>query len=578
MSSSWSWVLVPALSVAGETLYNGIALPDPWPPRRTMEELRRGEVMKVPYLEHKPDVIPIDVGRQLLVDDFLIEETTLIRRFHKAELYEKNPVLRPDKRWEMIYPIKVTLCFSDGVFYDPRDRLFKLWYMSALFGDVAYATSTDGLEWVKPSLDVRPPTNVVLLSGQRDSSTVWLDLEASDPLQRFKLFQFNRDNWRGSVHTSPDGIHWTEPRWTGPCGDRSTMFYNPFRKVWVYSIRCEANPGPWNYKSPPYNPIIRARRYWECRDFVAGAAWTGGRVMHEEWKAGEPVPWVAADRLDAPEAGPGDLPAELYNLDAVAYESLLLGLFSILHSNPRLPGQPKINDVMLGFSRDGFHWHRPLREAVIPVSNDPDTWNYGNVQSVGGGCLIVGDRLYLYASGRNATQETTGVAFLRRDGFASMDAGPEEGSLTTRPLRFSGQHLFVNAAADQGELTAEVLGRDGQPIAPFTRENCQPVRADKTLAAVRWKGAADLSQVAGQAVRFRFYLRNAALYAFWVSRDAHGASLGYVAAGGPGFSGPTDTVGRPARDESQEARPERATRGGPAAGRATPGAPRPPHP
>jgi len=44
------------------------------------------------------------------------------------------------------------------------------------------------------------------------------------------------------------------------------------------------------------------------------------------------------------------------------------------------------------------------------------------VQSVGGGCLIVGDKLYLYASGRNATQETTGLAFLRRDGFASMDA------------------------------------------------------------------------------------------------------------------------------------------------------------
>lgn len=539
-------LVAPGWAIAGETLDNGIVLPDAWPPRRTMAELRAGEVMKVPYLDQKPEVIPIDVGRQLLVDDFLIDRTTLTRRFHKAELYAKNPVVRPDRRWEMIYPTKVSLAFSDGVFYDPRERLFKMWYMAALFGDMAYATSTDGLDWKKPNLDVRPPTNVVLLSGQRDSSTVWLDLETKDSRQRYKLFQFNRDNWRGSVHTSADGIHWTEPQWTGPCGDRSTMFYNPFRKVWVYSIRSEANKGPWNYKTRPYNPVVRARRYWECRDFVTGANWTGGPAMHDEWKAGEPVAWVAADRLDAPSRGPGDLPAELYNLDAVGYESLMLGLFSILHSNTRLAGQPKINDLMLGFSRDGFHWDRPFREAVVAVSNDPKTWNYGNVQSVGGGCLIVGDRLYLYASGRNSAQETTGLAFLRRDGFASLEAGAQEGTLTTRPLRFSGKHLFVNLAAAQGELRAEVLDRKGEPIAPFTLDNCQPVRADKTLAPVVWKGAADLSQFSGQPVRLRFHLRNAALYSFWITPDASGASHGYVAAGGPGFTGPTDTVGEAA--------------------------------
>jgi hypothetical protein len=39
-------------------------------------------------------------------------------------------------------------------------------------------------------------------------------------------------------------------------------------------------------------------------------------------------------------------------------------------------------------------------------------------------------------------------------------------------------------------------------------------------------------------------LKNGALYSFWVSRDASGRSDGYVAGGGPGFTGPTDTVGR----------------------------------
>ncbi|MGB2820622.1 MAG: glycosyl hydrolase family 32, partial [Phycisphaerae bacterium] len=72
---------------------------------------------------------------------------------------------------------------------------------------------------------------------------------------------------------------------------------------------------------------------------------------------------------------------------------------------------------------------------------------------------------------------------------------------------------------------------------------CLPVRADRTLQAVAWKGAGDLASIAGKPVRFRFHLRSGQLYAFWVSPEKSGASHGYVAAGGPGFTGPTDTVG-----------------------------------
>ena len=56
----------------------------------------------------------------------------------------------------------------------------------------------------------------------------------------------------------------------------------------------------------------------------------------------------------------------------------------------------------------------------------------------------------------------------------------------------------------------------------------------------------DLSALAGQPVRFRFELTNGYLYAFWVSKDESGRSDGYLAGGGPGYIGPTDTVGRAA--------------------------------
>jgi hypothetical protein len=141
---------------------------------------------------------------------------------------------------------------------------------------------------------------------------------------------------------------------------------------------------------------------------------------------------------------------------------------------------------------------------------------------------------------------STGVACLRRDGFASMDAGDVAGTLTTRPIRFGGSRLFVNVDAPRGELRAEVLDEAGHPIAPFTLKNCRPVQVDSTLQEVIWADAEDLAALRGKVVRFRFTLRQGSLYAFWTSRDASGRSDGYVAGGGPGFTGATDTVGRAA--------------------------------
>jgi hypothetical protein len=109
------------------------------------------------------------------------------------------------------------------------------------------------------------------------------------------------------------------------------------------------------------------------------------------------------------------------------------------------------------------------------------------------------------------------LATLRRDGFASMDAGESGGTLTTRPVRFQGQHLFVNVDDPSGELRVEALHESGAVIAGFTKENCVPVAADKASQAIRWKAAGDLSSLTNQAVRFRFHLKNGRLYSFWVS-------------------------------------------------------------
>jgi len=544
-------VTVCAAGMAAQPLYNGIELPDRWPPK--LSELSF-DPQSVPYLKSRPAVIPIDLGRQLFVDDFLIQQTSLRRVFHAAEIHPNSPVLVPDRAWERKgewrgYVGPHAIPFSDGVWYDPKDRLFKMWYMAGVLDSTCLAISKDGIHWEKPDWGVVAGTNVVH-TGNRDSCTVWLDLDDSDPGRRYKMFRFQKSPRRGLVlSVSSDGVHWSnDVRWAGACNDRSTVFYNPFRKVWVYSLKSVGRVAGVSDEE-------RIRRYWELADLLKSPMWS---------KMEEPYLWATCDRLD-PQWPLKDIgSSKIYNLDAVAYESVMLGAFSILQTyyGKENKERPKRNEVLLGFSRDGFNWDRPCRKPFIGVSERRGDWNWGNIQSAGGICLVVGDKLHFYFSARAGSARLgrekchseadagTGLAILRRDGFASMEAGPEEGALTTCPLRFSGRYLFANMAVTEGELRAEVLDGKGQVIESFSKERCIPVRTDRTIARLNWQGITDLSCVAGKEVCLRFHLRNGRLYSFWVSPDESGASHGYVAAGGPGFITHIDTVGTKAMTAS----------------------------
>src|SRR6478672_2429142 len=78
-----------AVSPESEILPNGIRLRSPWPPKRAYSL----DPMPLPYLDKPPAVIPIDVGRQLFVDDFLIAQTTLTRTYHTAKYHAATPIL-----------------------------------------------------------------------------------------------------------------------------------------------------------------------------------------------------------------------------------------------------------------------------------------------------------------------------------------------------------------------------------------------------------------------------------------------------------------------------------------------------
>lgn len=553
----------PLQNVDVSTMYNGIRLSSPWPPNHV--DLSDRTPKEVPYLTNPPAIIPIDIGRQLFVDDFLIEQTTLLRTFHHAQKYEGNPILSPatstekEERaaaWTNYKGSHIATLFNDGCWWDPRDKVFKLFYMTGWHGGTALAYSRDGLHWERPDLGTgtNAPNQILPepYGVERNGSTVWLDL-LSDA-ERYKMFVYHQETARQRIYTSPDGIHW-ERRGDAVdgVGDNTSMFYNPFRKKWVYSIRT-------NVKTRnPLDVDARCRGYRECDDLVAGIARSKDEM----------VPWAGADDWDLPDPmvtrlmpqsadasmrkDYGALP-QLYNVDAIAYESLMLGVFNI-HYGPENHvsmslGMPKVTKLQLAYSRDGFHWHRPDRTPFISPTGKLGDWDRGYLHPASSVCAIVGDKLYFYYGAFSGLGDAThrgwvtggsiGVAFLRRDGFASMDADDRGGTLTTRVVTFNGKHFFVNADAGKGELRVEILDQEGNVITPFSKDHCHPVVTDSTKQDVSWSGAADLSALSGKPVRFRFHLSRGELYAFWVSPERGGASQGYIAAGGPEFDGPVD--------------------------------------
>lgn len=541
-------------------LYNNLLLPDVWPPIN--KEVTLDKPIEAPYIANSPEVVNISIGRQLFVDDFLIEKNNLNREFHQPVVME-NPVFEPQTPLELNDGYCSCACpFSDGIFYDDEDKKFKMWYQAGWFDAVGYAESDDGIHWKRLSeiYPDRKEDRVIPheFGTMRDGAAMWLDYETVDPSERYKMMVFYRKfdfevkyyhrkpkhshDIPGSVppieklilYKSANGIDWTEMGQTGHSGDNTTFFYNPFVKKWVFSLRTFSS----------LDSRIRTRGYYETDDFFKGSQWNAEDIRF----------WSRTDIYDAPDPKLGYY-TQLYNLDATPYESLMLGVFSVFMGPPNniceLTKMPKINDLKLAYSRDGFHWDRPSYDNFISSSRKPGTWNYGYAHSPNGVCLVVGDEIFFYASffsGASPNFGThkysggnLGLAKLRRDGFASLTDQGNGGEILTKKLEHRGKYLFVNAACETGVVFAEILDEDGNIIEGFSKNDCIPICTDSTKVQMKWKNR-KLEELGSNIIRIRFYLKDASLYSFWISEDKDGHSNGYMAAGGPGFNRGRDII------------------------------------
>jgi hypothetical protein len=143
-------------------------------------------------------------------------------------------------------------------------------------------------------------------------------------------------------------------------------------------------------------------------------------------------------------------------------------------------------------------------------------------------------------------QTGLGLATLRKDGWASLDAGRREGSVTTKVLRNVQGPLALNFVTARGRgygtgwIKVEVLDEHGRVVPGYSRDDCAELRGDRLDQVVTWNGSDALP--AGRPLRLRFHMTDARLYSFRagdaVNADARLPELQVVHT----FEGPADAV------------------------------------
>jgi hypothetical protein len=170
-------------------------------------------------------------------------------------------------------------------------------------------------------------------------------------------------------------------------------------------------------------------------------------------------------------------------------------------------------------SRDGVNFHR-WPEALIPITAPKDRDGNRSNYMTRGLLQLPGrdNELSVYATEAYYAGPGSRVRRFayRMDGFVSAHA-EGGGTLTTKPLTFTGTRLLLNIAS-KGDTRVEILDADGRPLPGFSAGECRSIRGDFITHEVGWKGS--LPSLAGRPVRLRFHLKAADLFAIQFSNAA----------------------------------------------------------
>ncbi|TFG48806.1 MAG: hypothetical protein E4H40_04035 [Candidatus Brocadiia bacterium] len=283
----------------------------------------------------------------------------------------------------------------------------------------------------------------------------------------------------------------------------------------------------------PGNPVLHAKKGEQSISDVMSVMQDQSTGKFVTYTKGWADPWPAFRQIVRTESNDFIHWSELtvvishqYNLqDPQSYGMTVTQIGNIyigLMCSYKKPGDETI-DIQLTVSHDNRHWGRVAnRETFIP--NGPsNSWDSGMIFTAP--LINHGDQTLIYYGGWNGSHNqknrhsNIGLAMLRKNGFVSLDTGPEPGIVTLHAMRKIQGPLLVNADASGGSLIAELLDVDGNPIPGYTANDCMPVQSDGLEELIRWNDYSELP-VSEKALRIRFLMTKTSLFGFFAGSDA----------------------------------------------------------
>ena len=492
---------------------------------------------------------------QLFVDDWLIESMHRTERvLHRPQA--KEIAIQLDRHWEG------TTLYDPSVLKD-GDR-YRMWYRTGgpgrphLWG---YAESTDGIHWVKPELgliEYRGSTknNLVWPVAGAPCSTLSVFIDgnpAAKPEERYKSIATGKDltssNDRPVIYglVSPDGLRWRlvqkkhvirPPADDAALDSHNLCLWDSARQQYAIYARGWYRRGG----RPPEGEILKKELDQVTLKLPSGEVREVARIRDiRRFTSPDFINWSEPEYIQY-EVEPKN---HLYKNSAIPYfrrpDHILMFAKRFLPdrkfdpdwpdlyrdpppnwpdcSEVKVPGTTQIygcaglSDILFMFSRDGLHFRR-FQEAFIRPGLDRLNW-HGRAIEVGPSLVPSGEGemslYYIENYGTPSVRIRRGA--LRTDGFVSLQADYQGGTVTTQPFTFAGSRLQLNySTSAAGSIRVEVQDAAGKALPGLGLEDCLIIFGDELDRVVSWAKGSDFSEFEGQSVRLKFEIKDGDLF------------------------------------------------------------------
>ena len=384
---------------------------------------------------------------------------------------------------------------------------------------LAYATSKDGIKWVKPELGLvefngSKRNNIVDFPVPNLWSTCAIlhDPEDPDENRRFKMAYEAKfaDGMKFCVAFSKDGLHWT-PSPKNPIGQFLEMA-GIAKHQGLYYVNGQA--------SLTAHHLIPVRR---LVTFVS--------ADFETWSQAGAVGLDRGPDVTGPSSDDKLHQYEEIHLGAALWNrgNVLLGIYGQWRGEATGDRRRTVIDLGLALTHDGIHYQEPIRDfRLIPAREQPESpVGVAPALMQGQGMENVGDQtFYWYSLWRGNTGSGVRLVTWPRDRLGALQPFRPTGAHTIScPIQISGNkaRVYVNASGlgDHSSIKVELLDEGFRPVPGFSGDAAVTLKTNGFREPITWgKGAAWPATERPLRLSLRFEgvrPEDARLYAVYVS-------------------------------------------------------------